>query len=60
MPDASSRIAANVGDGWGFADADAFVLAALAIKIEALVEDHPRVSRMWWQDRVYNFALFGN
>jgi hypothetical protein len=48
-PNANSRVLADGTDGLGFADPDAFVVPALAIIVEALVEDHPRVRRVRWQ-----------
>ena len=31
-------------------------IPALAAEVKPAVEDHPRIGRIRWQDRVYNFA----
>src|SRR4029079_11786892 len=58
MPDENAGIMRNAGDGWGFANADAALLvAALAVIIGSLVENHPGIRRMRRQERVNNGFL---
>ena len=47
-PDARAWVFTDRSNGSGFADANALLAFALAIIVEALVEDHPRVRRVWW------------
>ena len=48
-PDADAGIFADGSNGSGFANANPLLAFAFAIIVEALVEDHPRVRRVWWQ-----------
>src|SRR5438552_14848980 len=55
-PDAHTRVLADPGDGPGTADEDPPIAPALRVIIKAAVEDHPRVGRMRWQNRVNSVA----
>ena len=51
-PNADSLIFADGGNARGFANENPLMVSALAIIVKALVENHPRVRRLWWQYRV--------
>ena len=57
-PNAHAGVAADAGDGAGAADVDVPLVPALTVVVKSAVENHPRIGRMRWEDRVYSFDSF--
>jgi hypothetical protein len=52
MPDTNSGILSNGENRGRLAQANAPMILAFAVVVQTVVENHPRVRRVWWQYRV--------
>src|SRR6185369_8985623 len=55
-PDANARVECDAGDRARAADVNVTAIPGFAVVVKPAVENHPRIGRMGWQDRINSFA----